>query len=119
MMFNLHVNLTAAGSADLITTLERLMDELHAAEGQDGRLSCSVDFTVAADRNRADVGVDLDVGAPTDVDAFAVGMTWLRSAAHAAGAGTPTWETATPTSGHVTLSLTEPVTLGQADLVGA
>jgi hypothetical protein len=103
MNCGLHVELVAtvgpSSAAGLDTLLACLMDELHGTSDRADHLDVSVGAATAPDGLTADVEVDMTVSAGTLEDAFGVGMTWLRTAAHAAGASTPGWENAAPGDG--------------------
>lgn len=103
-MYGLQVTLIARADAGGVhDALERLMDALHGMSDSDGRLDCTVGVGLldVGDPNRGRVDVDLTVDAGSVTDAFGIGMTWLRTAAHAAGIATPGWEGVSATSGHV------------------
>ncbi|MBL7490472.1 hypothetical protein I6A60_02015 [Frankia sp. AgB1.9] len=94
MIFHLHMRLDVAATppgADLFEAADRFMEELHALGDQDGRRDCTVGVELR-DRSSGSIEVDLDVEAEKVETAFAIAMSWLRAALHAAGVPTPGWD---------------------------
>lgn len=89
MMFGLHLDLTATGAGDLHEHVDTVAEQMASTEQCNSNL---LDFSIGADAETGEVEIEVTVQAESVEDALATGISWIRSAIHAAGAGTPGWE---------------------------
>lgn len=90
MKYGLRIDLAVTGPGSLEESVERVVEEFAKLEGcTDGLL----DFALGANLVAGDVEVEITVEADALEDAVSLGVSSLRTAIHAAGGGTPNWDT--------------------------
>ncbi len=97
MKVEMHATLHLASTRsdqDPVTLGDRLTEEMHALEGDEGYDFCSVGYSVI-DNRRLEIEVDLGIGRQDNdqLQAATDALCWIRTALHAAGVGTPGWPT--------------------------